>query len=125
MGQFIYIAFPLRAETEEEVSNNLEFAKKACRYCALTGKVPFAPHLYFTQFLRDEVCVERLLGMKLGQCILPDCEELWVCGDTISEGMKSEITVANREGLPVKYISAEEIEAFLHSNSEVPAAAEA
>ena len=113
MGNWVYVASPLRAETPEEVEKNLDFAKMASRYCALLGKIPFTPHLYFTQFLRDEVNAERLLGMKLGQCVLPDCDELWVCGDTISEGMRAEIVLANREDIPVHYVSSETISTFL------------
>lgn len=47
--------------------------------------------------------------------MLASCEELWACGDTISHGMSCEIAKAGRLGIPVRYLSAEQIQ------SEAPA----
>lgn len=44
---------------------NEQYAIETCRLVALqTGYLPFAPHLYFTRFLNDEVPAERALGIS-------------------------------------------------------------
>ena len=40
----------------------------------------------------------------MGLWLFASCEELWVFGEYISEGMRQEIEEAKRLGIPVKYI---------------------
>lgn len=47
------------------------------------GYAPFAPHLFFPQFLDDEIPEERELGMFMAIIMLTKCAELWVFGDRI------------------------------------------
>lgn len=68
--------------------------------------MPFAPHILFTQFLDDGIQEERGLGLKLGLDMLKHCQELWVFGERISEGMAAEIKLAKRLGVPIQYYSA-------------------
>ena len=74
---------------------NINCAKTACRILTTLGFLPMAPHLYFTQFLKDEDAQERNTGMKLGMHWLEEADELWVFGNTISEGMATEIEKAH------------------------------
>lgn len=67
---------------------NINRAKTACRILTTLGFLPLAPHLYFTQFLKDEDAQERNTGMKLGMRWLEEADELWVFGNTISEGWR-------------------------------------
>ncbi|MCL1903692.1 MAG: hypothetical protein FWF94_04670 [Oscillospiraceae bacterium] len=67
------------------------------------GKVPFAPHLYFTQFLDDGISEERERGINCGLEVLSHCSEIWVFGDKITEGMLAEIDYAEQRGIVVKY----------------------
>ena len=76
---------------------NINRAKTACRILTTLGFLPMAPHLYFTQFLKDEDAQERNTGMKLGMRWLEDADELWVFGNTISEGMAAEIEKAGTQ----------------------------
>ena len=55
----IYVCSPYRGD----VSVNVAFAKRCCLEVIKAGKVPFAPHLYFTQFLDDDIPEERERGM--------------------------------------------------------------
>lgn len=48
-----------REEMKKEMERNIRIAQKACRYAALEGNVPYAPHLFFTQFLDDGDRLER------------------------------------------------------------------
>lgn len=66
-----------------------------------------------TAFLRlildDEIPDERKLGMQAGISLLWVCDEVWVFGDEITEGMKKEIIFAEKLNIKVKYISEKEL----------------
>lgn len=103
----VYVCSPFRAtavsEADREVEQraNTERALKACRILAMMGIQPLAPHLYFTRFLKDELAAERAAGMQFGLSWLEQADELWVFGDTVSEGMAQEIARAKELGKPV------------------------
>ena len=65
------------------------------------GVLPLAPHLYFTQFLKDEEAQERATGIRFGMECLEAADEVWVFGETISEGMAAEIKRAHELQKPV------------------------
>ena len=71
----------------------------------MMGIQPLAPHLYFTRFLKDELAAERAAGMQLGLSWLEPADELWVFGDTVSEGMAQEIAKAKELGKSVHTVS--------------------
>lgn len=87
----VYICSPLRGN----VTKNIERAIEYCRFAASKGVIPFAPHVYFTQFLDDTDPVQRAAGMRMGLAMLPRCKELWVFGPP-SEGMRAEIELAQK-----------------------------
>lgn len=104
----IFVCSPYRptSKTEEcrkdELAANVKRVKNACRILTKLGFLPLAPHLYFTQFLKDEDAQERNTGMQLGLRWLEDADELWVFGNTISEGMAAEIEKAHELNKPVR-----------------------
>ena len=98
---WVYIASPLRGDIE----GNIEKAKAYCRFAITKNVVPMCPHIYFTLFLNDNAEVERRIGMILGLQLLKRCKEVWVFGDTISEGMANEIKIAEKRGIPVRYFN--------------------
>ena len=104
---FICSPFRPRGKTKEERERdwkrNIDVANKACRYAVDHGCVPYAPHLYFPQFLSEADPDEREMGILLGLTWLAGCDELWVIGDRISEGMKREISKADEWKIPVKH----------------------
>lgn len=108
MSKLVYIASPLSGDVER----NLDFARQACRYAISQGATPFAPHLLYTQMLDDGDPAERQLGIDMGNQMLELCEELWLCGDRISAGMEGERKLAESLGIPVRQISAEEIQSM-------------
>ena len=103
---WVYIASPYRGD----VKTNTENAKRYSLFAVLRGKVPFCPHIYFTQFLDDNVEVERKIGLNLALNMLRRCREVWVFGDTVSEGMKNEIRIAKKRHIPVRYFTSECVE---------------
>ena len=100
---WVYIASPLRGDIE----GNIERAKEYCRFAVMQNKLPFCPHIYFTQFLNDNVESERRIGMIHGIQMLKRCKELWVFGDKISEGMQSEIRIAKDRNMPIRDFSSD------------------
>lgn len=103
----IFVCSPYRptSKTEEcrkdELMANINRAKTACRILTTLGFLPMAPHLYFTQFLKDEDAQERATGIRFGMEWLEAADEVWVFGETISEGMAAEIKRAHELKKPV------------------------
>lgn len=111
--KMVYIASPLAGDLEA----NVRFARDACRYAVEQGATPVASHLLYPQFLRDNDPAERALGTRMGLQLIYVCEELWVSGDRISEGMAAEIEEAKRLGIPQRFVSQEEITNALQAQS--------
>lgn len=103
---WVYIASPYRGD----VKTNTENAKRYSFFAVMQGKVPFCPQIYFTQFLDDNVKVERKIGLNLALHMLRRCREVWVFGDTVSEGMRNEIRIAKKRHIPVRYFTSECVE---------------
>ena len=66
-----------------QLEANIQRAKTACRILATMGVLPLAPHLYFTQFLKDEDAQERATGIRFGMEWLEAADEVWVFGETM------------------------------------------
>lgn len=69
----------------------------------MLGNLPIAPHLYFTQFLGEDN-KERDLGILMGLELMELCDEVWVFGETISEGMRREIEYAKLIHKPIYFM---------------------
>ena len=97
---------------------NIENARRYCRSAVDRGYAPFAPHLFFPQFMDDAVSEERENGIFMGIIMLTKCAELWVFarspggGDRISKGMAQEIRKAESRSMPIRYFTTdcEEVE---------------
>jgi hypothetical protein len=101
----VYICSPLRGNIEE----NINKATSYCAYAAEQGVIPLAPHTMFTKFLDDTIPQQRQKGLSLGLELLKRCDELWVCGSIISQGMKSEIAAARQLNIPTRYLNESEL----------------
>lgn len=78
-----YICSPLSGN----ISGNIENAKRYARYIFKCGMAPVIPHFY-ALILDDAIPDERKLGMQADLSLLWVCDEVWVFGDEITEGMK-------------------------------------
>ena len=58
---------------------------------------------YIPQYLNEET--ERWLGLKMGIVFMGKCEEIWVFGDVVSEGMAAEIDKAKRMRKKIRYFT--------------------
>jgi hypothetical protein len=104
--KFIYISSPYRADTPEDTEQNKQVALAACeeayRFGLLTGNkiIPLTPITNFP-YLNNDKPEEREQAFRMGITLMSNCDELWIAGDRISEGMRSEIRAAHRLGKPV------------------------
>jgi len=104
--KLVYICSPYAGDIE----SNVGFAKAVCHYAMRQGCAPVAVHLLYPQFLDDATPSEREAGIRMGLRVLAACEELWVCGTHISSGMRQEIAEAKRLGIPIRYVTAAQIQ---------------
>ncbi|MBS6955397.1 MAG: DUF4406 domain-containing protein [Enterocloster asparagiformis] len=100
-NKLVYIASPYAGDVEA----NVAFAKAACHYAMEQGATPIAVHLLYPQILDDSIPAERKAGIRMGLRVLEACDELWLCGDRISHGMRAELAAAEQLDIPVRRIT--------------------
>ena len=96
----VYICSPLGGN----ITANIENAKRYSQYVFKCGMAPVIPHFY-ALVLNDDNPEERKLGMQAEISLLWVCDEVWVFGDELTEGMKTEIRFAEKLNIEVRYIS--------------------
>ena len=69
------------------------------------GCIPIAPLLLFPQFLDDSDPDDRKLGLFFGNVLMSKCDVIWVFGDYISSGMRSEISLAKQRNYNIRYFN--------------------
>ena len=95
----VYICSPYAGDTEK----NTYRARAFSRFAVEKKYIPIAPHLLCPQYLNEET--ERWLGLKMGIVFMGKCEEIWVFGDVVSEGMAAEIDKAKRMRKKIRYFT--------------------
>jgi hypothetical protein len=89
-----------------DVERNEAFARRCLRDCLWRDEAPLASHLLYTQegVLRDELPMERQLGIEAGFAWLMQAEAMVVYTDLgISPGMRDAIDRADMVGLRIEY----------------------
>lgn len=99
----VYICSPYSGNVDFNVTN----ARIYCKYAVDNKCIPIAPHLLFPQFMNDEEPIDRELAMFMNMVLLSKCEELWVFGNTISQGMGQEIAKAEKRRMKIRYFDYE------------------
>jgi hypothetical protein len=74
-----------------------------CEYVFNQGGIPLNPFRVFDYFLNDRV--PRKLVREGNLEVLRRSDEVWVFGETLSDGVLVEIAQAAAEGKPVRYFS--------------------
>lgn len=95
----VYICSPYAGDIER----NTYRARAFSRFAVEKGCIPIAPHLLCPQYLNEEK--ERWLGLKMGLVFMGKCEQVWVFGDVISEGMAAEIEKAGKQKKVIRYFT--------------------
>ena len=104
-GEFrplVYICSPYRGDTEK----NTEKARKYSRFAVESKAIPMTPHLLYPQFMDDSNPEERYLATHIFNYVLiGKCQEVWVFGEDISEGMAREIALAEKRRMKIRYFT--------------------
>jgi hypothetical protein len=109
--EMVYICSLYRGDIETNTIN----ARRYCRYAYEQGFHPFAPHLYYPQFLDENNETERAAGMHYALMQMWRMKEVWVFGERRSEGMRAEIDLAVDLGIPIRIFSDKDGERILHT----------
>ena len=97
-----------------DIEKNTYRARAFSRFAVEKNCIPMAPHLLFPQFMNEST--ERWLGLKMGIVLLGKCEQVWVFGDLISEGMAAEIEKAKKQRKTIRYFT-EDLKEVGHEDS--------
>lgn len=100
----VYLCAPLGGNVRE----SLERVKRYTAYALQCGTAPVVPHFY-ALCLDDADPTERETGMTAGLALLESSDEMWIFGNTASDGMRREIRLCERLRIPMKPISEQEI----------------
>jgi hypothetical protein len=95
----VYICSPYVGDVEK----NTFRARAFSRFAVEKNCIPVAPHLLFPQFIDEET--ERWLGLKMGIVLMGKCEQVWVFGEVVSEGMAAEIEKAKKQQKRIRYFT--------------------
>lgn len=104
MMKKVYICAPLGGDVE----SNLKKATQYAKYALLCGTAPVVPHFY-AMCLNDDVPNEREIGMTAGLSLLWFCDELWVFGNEVTNGMEKEISFAKNLNIRTVYIKESQV----------------
>lgn len=94
----VYICAPFSGDRKMHLKNVIFYAEFAYK----NGAIPVTPHFLFP-FLEDDKPLQREDALFMDIILLGKCDEVWVFGDEITEGMKKEITVADRRKQTIRY----------------------
>lgn len=111
MMKKVYICAPLGGN----VPANLQKAERYAKYALYFGTAPVVPHFY-ARCLDDANPKEREMGMAAGLSLLWFCDELWIFGDIITEGMKSEISFCKNLNIRTRYVKDSEVIKMIGGN---------
>ena len=64
---------------------------------------PVAPHLLFPKFMSEDGGVSRDAAMAFCLNLMAGCDELWVCSNEVTAGMRMEIEFASVWGVRVVF----------------------
>lgn len=105
------IESPFKGTSPEDRAENIKYGLMACKHAADLGFVPFASHLFFPQFLNEDVPEERQLGIEMGYDFWEKSDVILFYVDRgISSGMEKALAKAFMEGKPVRKIALKEIQ---------------
>ncbi len=108
MKKKVYICSPLGGDIEGNLHRAIEYTLFALK----SGVAPVTPHFY-AMCLDDNKKEERELGRSAGISLLWYCDEMWIFGDEITEGMAAEIKFCENLNMKMRKIKPSEIKKIL------------
>lgn len=118
----VYICSPCGAPNKEGVRKNMLAARSYVNYVESTQKnvKAYAPHAYLPEMLDDNDEEERSIALHMCMELLSRCTEIYVFGNRISAGMKTEIRYAVENGIRV-FVSDEIVQRQIEDEYHVKA----
>lgn len=95
----VYICSPFSGDVEMNACR----ARAYSRFAVVKRAIPIAPHLLYPQFMDEDT--ERELALFMGIVLLGKCDEVWVFGGTVSEGMAAEIARAKKQRKRIRHFT--------------------
>lgn len=103
MGKIVYICHPY----SDDPGGNREKVARICErivdLVSCNDVVPIPVHLYMHQFMDEPAHSDMVLEMCLK--IVDVCNEVWVIGNKISDGMREEINRAVYRKIPLRFFA--------------------
>jgi hypothetical protein len=111
----VYVAHPLSGPDRDA---NIARAARWCAWAFKSGYAPVADWIVLASQL-DESWREQ--GLRADCALIKRCDEVWLVGGRVSEGMRIEAAAARLVGLPVKDLTeiGAEPPAWLHPGGEL------
>lgn len=104
MKKKVYICAPLGGNIKENLQNAVIYTKFALK----SGVAPVTPHFYALS-LDDNNKSDQELGRSAGMSLLWFCDEMWIFGDTVTEGMRAEINFCKNLNVKMRTVRPHEI----------------
>ena len=111
MMRKVYVCAPLGGNIEQ----NLKKVKTYTEYALRCGTAPVVPHFY-AECLDDNDPKDREIGLAAGLSLLWFCDELWLFGDTVTDGMKNELQFCKNLNISIRKITENEIQKVIGGN---------
>lgn len=111
MMRKVYVCAPLGGNVE----SNLKKVRAYTEYALRCGTAPVVPHFY-ALCLDDNNPKDREIGLAAGLSLLWFCDELWLFGDTVTEGMRAELQFCKNLNIRVRKITEKEIQKVIGGN---------
>ena len=100
MMRKVYVCAPLGGDVE----SNLKKVRAYTEYALRCGTAPVVPHFY-AECLDDNDPKDREIGLAAGLSLLWFCDELWLFGDTVTDGMKNELQFCKNLNIRIRKIT--------------------
>ena len=95
----VYVCSAYAGNKEENIRKAIGYSREIYKQ----GHLPICVHIYLEKATGlSEENGERGVLLDLGREFVKICDELWVFGTYITEGMKGEINVAEELGIKVR-----------------------
>lgn len=101
-GKRAYVCSPCSDGSKLAVYRNIRAARFYMHYAKKAlGFQARAPHAFLPVLLCDMIPAERALALRIGLDILEASDFLFVCGSSLTSGMRGEIEHAAKLGIPI------------------------
>ena len=102
--KLIYVCAPYSGAVEKNVNRAKEYARRILEF--EPDATPIVPHLMFEDIFDEDK--QRAEVMEACKAVLSRCDELWVFGLRISQGMAEEVIHALSKGIKLRQLVPEE-----------------